>query len=113
MRLIVGSELEAAAKAPAVIAYPARIHGRLAVAGFAERGTRLLLNSKPVTIDSDGRFERLVSPEELAAGLSWEAERTGARKRWQWPRFSSRRLLPQAASFLDAVKRYRFGCRTD
>jgi hypothetical protein len=84
MRLIVGSELEAAAKAPVVITYPARIRGRLAVAGFAEPGTRLLLNRKPVAIDPDGHFQQLISAEELAAGLSWKAERTDARKRWQW-----------------------------
>jgi hypothetical protein len=84
MRLIVGSELEAVTKAPAVIAYPTRICGHLAVAGFAEPGTQLFLNRKPVAIGADGRFEWPISAEDLAAGLCWEAERTDAHKRWQW-----------------------------
>ena len=84
MRLMIGSELEAAAQPPAVIAYPTRIRGRLAVTGYAEPGTQLLLNHEPVSLAPDGRFERLIAPNELAAGLAWEAQEADARKRWQW-----------------------------
>jgi hypothetical protein len=85
LRLLVGNELEAAARRPAVIVYPTRVASRMGVAGRAEPGTRLTLNGHPVALASDGRFETSVADADLAAGLRWKAEKQGVAKQWQWP----------------------------
>jgi hypothetical protein len=84
LRLIIGSELEMARQRPLVIAYPTRIKGRLAIAGWAEVGTRLTLNGKPVAVDGTGHFEKFVTADRLAAGLRWTAAQGTDRKAWEW-----------------------------
>ncbi len=84
MRQIAGSMLEVAKQAPAVIAAPTRSGARLVAAGWAEKGTRLMVNGKPVAVDARGRFEHAVTPEELAAGLRWSATKGPAKKTWEW-----------------------------
>lgn len=84
VRLIAGNELEVANQRPIVIASPVRIKGKLALAGYAEVGTQLTLNGKPTILDGDGRFEVLLSEEQLGAGLQWEAKKENFSKKWGW-----------------------------
>ena len=84
VREIVGNELEAATKRPTVIAYPTRVDGNLAVVGYAEVGTRVTVNGKPVPVDGAGRFRLRLTEQELAAGLRWQAAKGTARKTWAW-----------------------------
>jgi len=84
IREIVGNELEAATTAPAVIAYPIRADANLAVAGYAEAGTKVTVNGKPVPVDGAGRFQLRVTEQQLAAGLRWQAVKGAAKKTWAW-----------------------------
>lgn len=84
VRHIIGNELEVAGKRPTVIAYPSRVMGRLAVMGFAEPNTVLMLNGRPVSLNAEWRFEAPVTEEELAGGLRWRAQTATACKEWEW-----------------------------
>ena len=85
VRLLAGNQLEVARARPIVLAYPARVEGKLAAAGWTEPGTKLTLGQKLVRVEADGRFAVAVSDDELAAGLHWTARNGAGRKQWQWP----------------------------
>ncbi|NLX99085.1 MAG: DUF4091 domain-containing protein [Rhodopirellula sp.] len=85
VRRLAGSELEVARTRPVVIAYPTRVEGRFATAGWVEPGATLIRNGTSVPVDADGCFAVVLSQEELADGLCWTAQRGPDRKTWEWP----------------------------
>lgn len=86
MRHLLASELEVARQEPATLAFPARIQGRLVVAGCAAAGSRLTLNGEGITLRPDGSFQKDITPVVLAAGLNWTAEIAAKEpKTWTWP----------------------------